>query len=38
MTITTNTGGTWDVYFNDRRYRNLLGDFEDLINRNEIIN
>ncbi|SUK21656.1 hypothetical protein [Staphylococcus aureus] len=31
MTTTTNTGGTWDVYFDDRRYRNLLGDFEDLI-------
>lgn len=31
MTTTTNTGDTWDVYFNDRRYRNLLGDFEDLI-------
>ncbi|MBJ6216045.1 hypothetical protein JGT59_11210, partial [Staphylococcus aureus] len=31
MTTTTITGDTWDVYFNDRRYRNLLGDFEDLI-------
>lgn len=31
MTTTTNTGGTWDVYFDDRGYRNLLGDFEDLI-------
>ncbi|HDD0318939.1 TPA: hypothetical protein O9466_000771 [Staphylococcus aureus] len=31
MTTTKNTGGTWDVYFNDRRYRNLLGELEDLI-------
>ena len=31
MTTTTITRDTWDVYFNDRRYRNLLGDFEDLI-------
>lgn len=24
MTTTTITRDTWDVYFNDRRYRNLL--------------
>lgn len=28
--MTTQTTSAWDVYFNDRRYRNLLGELDDL--------
>lgn len=30
MVTATQTGSAWDVYFKDRRYRNLLGELDDL--------